>query len=110
MENIYGEWVALRASLGKRKSKFTQKRKDIITQVLQSFKSDELILLLQYLRLSEDHYARYIRGENDNNKDYTSFESIFRPTKLQDKIDKAHSWDSSRSNYTDETFFPFVIV
>lgn len=110
MKEIYDQWEALRSGLGKRKSKFTTKRKNALKALLEAYPAEDLLLVLKYLKDSEDYYAKYMRGENENERDYTSFDSIFRPTKLKDKIKKATLWDSKRSNYSEETFFPFQIV
>ena len=110
IQKIYQEWISLRNSLGKRKSKLTPKRKDILTQILLSHSSEDVSLVLTYLMKSEDHYARFMRGDNDTQKDYTSFDSIFRPTKMEDKIVKARIWSDNNVSYSNETYFPFIVV
>lgn len=107
---IYDEWVSLRTSLGKRKSKLTPKRKGILSQVLSRHNAEEISMVLKYIGKADDHYARFMRGDNDNQKDYTSFDSIFRPTKIEDKIKKAQVWSDNNISYSNETYFPFTVV
>jgi hypothetical protein len=108
---IYSEWLSLRRRIGKTGSQtVSENRKRIILRALASHEGEEIVLLMRYLRLSNDYYATFMRGQNYRNRDYTDFISIFRPTMLEDKIEKALNWDSKNVSYKEEVFFPFQIV
>tara|TARA_R100000278_G_C5459558_1_gene160349 strand:+ start:650 stop:991 length:342 start_codon:yes stop_codon:yes gene_type:complete len=110
IENIYEEWLSLRSRIGKRGSSISDKRKQVLSSLLEKHNAEDLIMVLKYIKTANDFYARFMRGDNKKNKDYTNFDSIFRPTKMDDKIEKAHQWEEANQPYSDETFFPFQIV
>lgn len=113
-QEIYENWVSLRRSVGRKASAFTPKRKKHIADLLNDFYADNIILVVQYLKTADDNYARFMRGKNENNRDYTGFDNVFRQQKMSAKIDKAIQWEKASKNnetYNEEgMFFPFRIL
>ena len=113
-KEIYLNWCSLRRSIGRKATAFTEKREKQIIELLKDFYGNNISLVVEYIKTSNDNYAKFMRGENANKRDYTGFDNIFRPTKMSDKIDKAIAWEkikSTKETYnSDGIYFPFRIV
>lgn len=110
INQVYDAHLRLRKSIGKKSTKLTDKKKLQIEIILKEYHCEFIILLMDYLRLGEDFYARFIRGENKRKKDYTSLSNIFRPTKLDDKIEKAIAWKAELDFDNQEIYHPFCVA
>ncbi len=89
-EEVISQVFDLWNGYAKTKSKLTERRKRLIETVLEKISLEEAMSIIKYMFESDDDYVLYMRQNN-----YTSFENIFRPTKLEDKLAKAKSWKSS---------------
>ena len=94
IETIFGHYL----SLATKKPKLTERRKRLISKCLEIISHDQCILIIDYIFKAEEQYASYMR---DNG--YTTLESILRPTKLHDKLEKATAWNS-RFDLPDDDF------
>ena len=113
-DSIYMEWCSLRRSIGRKATAFTDKRKKHIYDLLENHYGNNIALVLRYIKTSDDYYAKFIRGENDRNREYTGFDSVFRPQKMSDKIDRAIVWEKTKSKKdtynNDGMYFPYKIM
>ena len=102
----------LRNKVGRKATALTDKRKKHLTNLLKDFYAENIILVVEYLKNSNDNYAKFMRGETGQ-KDYTGFDNVFRSTKMNDKIDRAILWErnvKSSSVYNDNgLFMPFIL-
>lgn len=107
------EWFDTYQTTGvKVQRRVTMQRLSFINEALLHYKFEDLVLLLQYLRISKDNYARFMRGENQNRKHYLKLSSIFRVHKLSDKIERAKEWKSTREDpiEAEDVYNPFSIM
>ncbi|MGI9554811.1 MAG: hypothetical protein ACR2M6_02450 [Vampirovibrionia bacterium] len=84
IDSLIQNWI----EFSNKKIKTTKRREDLIEKVLQNISQEDARLILSYIFTSDDGYACYMRENN-----YTSIESIFRLTKLEDKLLKATAWN-----------------
>ena len=113
-QNIYTEWCSLRRSIGRRATALSANREKQIIDLLENHYGENILLVLEYLETSDDYYAKFMRGQNEQKKDYTGFDNVFRPSKMSAKIDKAIAWEKlkpKKDNYnSDGMYFPYRIV
>lgn len=113
-EKIYTEWCSLRRSVGRKATAFTDKRRKHINDLLENHYGENIVLVLSYIKTSNDYYAKFMRGENDRNREYTGFDNVFRPQKMSAKIDKAIAWEKTRlkkdTYNNDGMYFPYRIM
>ena len=113
-QKIYTEWCSLRRSIGRKATAFTEKRKQHVINLLEDFYGENILLVIEYLETSDDYYSKFMRGENEQKRDYTGFDNVFRPSKMGDKIDKAIAWEKTKktkdSYNSHGLYFPFKIV
>ena len=113
-EEIYLTWCSLRRSIGRKATAFSDKRKNHIIELLNDFYGENLVLVAKYIKTSDDYYAKFMRGQNEQKRDYTGFDNIFRSTKMSDKIDKAIAWEKNKRQKdtynSNGIYFPFKIV
>lgn len=86
ISSILDYWV----EISNKKIKKTERRNALINKALDLISHEDCINIINYILLSEDGYAIYMRENN-----YTSVENIFRLTKLEDKLKKANQWIKS---------------
>lgn len=112
-EKLLQEWFDTYKTSGVNVQKrVTKARLAFVNEALLHFSFDDLSLLLKYLRVSKDDYARFMRGENPSKKPYLKLASIFRIHKLSDKIERAKEWKDTLIEpiESEDVYNPFTIT
>ena len=89
ISELYKYWIT---NLNKEK-RLTKRRSKAIEEALKILSLEDLKLIIKYVFNSQDDYASFIRGDNDLGREYTDILNLLRIKKLEDKLEKANSWN-----------------
>jgi|TARA_Y100000289_G_scaffold48124_1_gene48545 hypothetical protein len=80
-----------------------------IHQAIVDFGYKEVILVMEYLKDSNDNYAMFMRGQAFNSTQaWLDLRTIFKEDKWQDKVKKSEAWKRTREQVQD-LYIPFRI-
>ena len=107
---IFDEWAMYQKKImGKRQPRLTKTRTTIIELALKKKSKNDLIKIITYIHCGDDQYSKMMRGDNEFGKDYTRLETLFRESKLQDKVRRANIWSSKQKPLAEDVYVPFEL-
>jgi hypothetical protein len=81
--------------------KLTSDRSKLIASRMGlGYSADDLCALVEYVFEADDSWCKFMRGDNDRDKDYTALDSLLRKEKLADRVEKALLWRDAKTAST----------
>ena len=114
VEQVFNAFVLYRSKVGKSKPTLSNAATNKINKAIAQVGLNDVLLVIEYLTNADDDYTNFINGNNDAQRFYGTFENIMRPTKLEEKVSRARSWQHrqqrAKKNKAKDMFVPFQLV